>query len=105
MSMESPLVQSAGGRSQGRGSFRGIGRGRGRQTFNKAIVECYNCHKLGHFQWECQSKTRRGRQTFNKATVECYNCHKLGHFQWECQSKEKETNYAESEEEMSLRLT
>ena len=57
------------GRSQGRGSFRGRGRGRGRQTFNKATVECYNCHKLGHFQWECQSK-------------------------------EKETNYAETQEEM-----
>jgi len=64
-------------------------------------VECYNCHKLGHFQWECQSNFRRGRQTFNKATVECYNCHKLGHFQWECQSKEEETNYAENREEMS----
>jgi len=34
--------------------------------------------------------------------VECYNCHKLGHFQWECQSKEKETNYVENREEMSL---
>ena len=62
------------GRGQGRGSFRGRGRGRDRQTFNRATVECYNCHKLGHFQWECQSK-------------------------------EKETNYAESQEEMSLRLT
>ena len=33
--------------------------------------------------------------------MECYNCHKLGHFQWEFQSKEKETNYAETQEEMS----
>ncbi|GJY65030.1 retrovirus-related pol polyprotein from transposon TNT 1-94 [Tanacetum coccineum] len=33
-------------RGRGRGAFRG-GRGRGRG------VECYNCHKLGHFQYEC----------------------------------------------------
>ncbi|XP_023006021.1 uncharacterized protein LOC111498899 [Cucurbita maxima] len=67
--MESPFVP-AGGRHQGRGSFRGRGRGRGKQTFNKAIVECYNYHKPGHFQWECQSNTRRDRQTFNKANRE-----------------------------------
>ena len=31
----------------------GRARGRGRQTFNKAIVECYKCYQLGHFQYEC----------------------------------------------------
>ena len=43
------------GRGGGRahGAFRGRGRGRGRQAFNKAIVECYKCHQLGHFQYEC----------------------------------------------------
>ncbi|RVW80052.1 Retrovirus-related Pol polyprotein from transposon TNT 1-94 [Vitis vinifera] len=45
-----------GGRGRGRGSFGGRGRGRGRQYFNKATVECYNCHKLGNFKWECPSK-------------------------------------------------
>ncbi|RDY10300.1 hypothetical protein CR513_05204, partial [Mucuna pruriens] len=35
--------------------FRGRGRGRGRQPFNKAIIECFKCHKLGHFQYECPS--------------------------------------------------
>ncbi|RVW64797.1 Retrovirus-related Pol polyprotein from transposon TNT 1-94 [Vitis vinifera] len=45
-----------GGRGRGRGSFGERGRGRGRQYFNKATVECYNCHKLGHFKWECPSK-------------------------------------------------
>ncbi|KAG7598707.1 Zinc finger CCHC-type superfamily [Arabidopsis suecica] len=41
-------------RGRGRGSFRGgRGRGRGRSGVNRAIVECYKCHKLGHFQYEC----------------------------------------------------
>lgn len=40
---------------RGRGSFRGRGRGRGGRgrVFNKATVECYKCHNLGHFQYEC----------------------------------------------------
>lgn len=41
-----------GGR--GRGSPRG-GWGRGRQTFNKDLIECYKCLKLGHFQYECSN--------------------------------------------------
>ncbi|GAA0166352.1 hypothetical protein LIER_40174 [Lithospermum erythrorhizon] len=39
------------GRGRGRRLFRG--RGRGRQSFSKATVECYKCHNLGHFQYEC----------------------------------------------------
>lgn len=50
------------GRSQqwtrGRGGFRGSvrgrgGRGLGRGAVNKALIECYKCHKLGHYQYEC----------------------------------------------------
>jgi len=41
-------------RGRGRGLFRGgRGRGRGRQSLNKATIECFKCHKLGHFQYEC----------------------------------------------------
>lgn len=38
--------------TRGRGHF-GRGRGRGRGRFNKSTVECFKCHKLGHFQSEC----------------------------------------------------
>ncbi|CAL5425341.1 unnamed protein product [Camellia sinensis] len=44
-----------GARGRGRGAYRGKGRGRGRQSYSKATVECYKCHKLGHFQSECPS--------------------------------------------------
>jgi hypothetical protein len=41
-------------RGRGRGMFRGgRGRGRGRQPINKAVIECFKCHNLGHFQYEC----------------------------------------------------
>lgn len=45
-----------GGRGRGRGAFRGRGSGsggRGGRSFNKANIECYKCHKLGHFKNEC----------------------------------------------------
>ncbi|XP_024200681.1 uncharacterized protein LOC112204028 [Rosa chinensis] len=42
-----------GGRGRTRGGYRGRGRGRGRIPFNKATIECYKCHKLGHLQYEC----------------------------------------------------
>lgn len=42
------------GRGRGTGVFRGSrGRGRGRQPYNKAVVECSRCHRLGHYQYEC----------------------------------------------------
>jgi len=48
-----------GGLGRGRGSYRGRGQGRGkgqgRQGIDKAMIECYRCHKLGPFQWECWS--------------------------------------------------
>ncbi|XP_071705208.1 uncharacterized protein [Rutidosis leptorrhynchoides] len=42
------------GRGRGRNSYRGRGRGRGRSgSFDKSTIECYKCHGLGHFQYEC----------------------------------------------------
>lgn len=59
---EHALKITHGGQSEkvrGRGSFGGRGRGRGRKNLEKARVECFNCHKLGHFQWECTSKEKK----------------------------------------------
>ncbi|GAA0147365.1 hypothetical protein LIER_07085 [Lithospermum erythrorhizon] len=39
--------------SRGGGTFRGRGRSGGRQYTNKATVEFFKCHNLGHFQCEC----------------------------------------------------
>ena len=42
-----------GGRrvDQAREVFRG--RGRGRHPFNRTTVECYKCHQLEHFRYDC----------------------------------------------------
>lgn len=56
---EHVLKVSSSAKSRGRGrGFRG-GRGRGRQSFNKQSVECYHCHNLGHFQYECPNWDER----------------------------------------------
>ncbi|XP_024628898.1 uncharacterized protein [Medicago truncatula] len=50
--------QSYGGRGRGRTAFRGgrgQGKGRSSKPRSKETVECYKCHKLGHYQYECQA--------------------------------------------------
>ncbi|GKU98369.1 hypothetical protein SLEP1_g11381 [Rubroshorea leprosula] len=39
-----------------RGHGRGRGRGRGKGRYDKSNVECYNCHKYGHYSSECRYK-------------------------------------------------
>ncbi|KAK4439532.1 hypothetical protein Salat_0288100 [Sesamum alatum] len=53
------------GRGRGRGAYRGRGRGRERARFNKETLECYKCHKLGHFQYECPENTEANYAEFN----------------------------------------
>ncbi|GAU44523.1 hypothetical protein TSUD_82300 [Trifolium subterraneum] len=48
-SEEQALKVSNAGRGRGRSASRG--RGRGRQS--KDLIECYKCHKLGHYRNEC----------------------------------------------------
>jgi RNase H-fold protein (predicted Holliday junction resolvase) len=48
---EQVLKVTNSGRGRGRNGNRG--RGRGRQA--RELVECYKCHKLGHYQHECPS--------------------------------------------------
>lgn len=49
------------GRGRGRNTFGGYrGRGRGRSSpAYKAAIECFKCHKKGHFQYECPDWERR----------------------------------------------
>jgi hypothetical protein len=53
-----------GGRGGGRGTYRGRGRGRGRFGFDKSILECYYCHELGHFQWECPKRDKEQKANY-----------------------------------------
>ena len=46
------------GRERFRGTFRGRGRGRGRQPYSKSMIQCYNCQRMGHFQYECPSRDK-----------------------------------------------
>lgn len=53
------------GRGRGSGGYgRGSssasrGRGGTRSGFNKANIECFKCHKLGHFQYECPNTEKK----------------------------------------------
>jgi len=46
------------GRGRGRSNYRGRGSGGRTQVFNRDMVECFRCHKLGHFQYECPTMNK-----------------------------------------------
>ena len=48
--------ERSGGRSRGRNTYRGRGRGRTPQMYGRDTVECFKCHRLGHYQYECPNQ-------------------------------------------------
>ncbi|XP_015166980.1 uncharacterized protein [Solanum tuberosum] len=49
--------QSFRGRDRGQQGGRGRGtyQGTNEMRYDKSKIECYNCHKFGHYSWECRS--------------------------------------------------
>nr|GEZ05003.1 hypothetical protein [Tanacetum cinerariifolium] len=71
--------------------------------FDMSKVECYNCHRIGHFAKECRSPkdtknkdTQRRNvpvetSTSNALVSQCYG---VGSYDWSFQADEEPTNYA-----------
>lgn len=72
-------VDNSGGSRYGQRTPHGRGRGRYRRGMNKALVECYYCHDLGHFLFECPKKNKEPKD-----------------------EKETKAHFAETSEEMLL---
>ncbi|GJS78837.1 ribonuclease H-like domain-containing protein [Tanacetum coccineum] len=69
--------------------------------FNKSKVECYNCHKRGHFTWECRAlRENRNREPVRRnMTVETTKTKALVAqdglgYDWSDQAEEGPTNFA-----------
>ncbi|GKA21196.1 ribonuclease H-like domain-containing protein, partial [Tanacetum coccineum] len=72
--------------------------------FDKSKVECYNCHKRGHFTRECRvprNQDNRNRESSRRSvSVETttsnalISCDGLGGYDWSDHAKEGPTNYA-----------
>ncbi|XP_020262719.1 uncharacterized protein LOC109838709 [Asparagus officinalis] len=112
--------ENLGAHGRGRGATRGNrsirGRGRGR-ILNKATIECFKCHKLGHFQYECP----RWEKSANYVEIDDKKAFLLmahvklngairegvwflGHFQYECPRWEKSANYVEIDDKKAFLL-
>nr|GFA54256.1 hypothetical protein [Tanacetum cinerariifolium] len=66
--------------------------------FNKSNVECYNCHKRGHFSRECKAprnqdnkhneSSRRSVPVETSTTIALVSCAGLGGYDWSDQAEE-----------------
>ncbi|GJR89582.1 ribonuclease H-like domain-containing protein [Tanacetum coccineum] len=71
--------------------------------FDKYKVECYNCHKRGHFARECRAKrnqdnknkenSRRSVSVETSTSTALVSCDSLGGYDWSDQAEEG-PNYA-----------
>ncbi|GJU85436.1 putative ribonuclease H-like domain-containing protein [Tanacetum coccineum] len=71
--------------------------------FDKSKVECYNCHKRGHFARECRAlknQENRNRENIRSVPVETttsnalISCDGLSDYDWSDQAGEGPTNFA-----------
>nr|GEY03835.1 hypothetical protein [Tanacetum cinerariifolium] len=71
--------------------------------FDMSKVECYNCHKRGHFARECRApktqdnkykeSTKRSMHVESPASIALVSCDGLGGYDWSDQAEEG-PNYA-----------
>ena len=56
-----------------------------------SAIKCFKCNKLGHYAWDCRSRTGNSNNGNNQgysnnSNVECYRCHKKGHLARNCRA-------------------